>query len=399
MWQSQIGAVREGTKRVERFNGDIWYVDGVSGDDSDTGFSPDASLKTLAVALTKAANGDAISIAIGTYNENGLEVIQDGLHIWAQRGTTLIDTLGGIQTLLISGDNCVIDRLNIAQAGQIGLNITGLGCLFTEGFVLGATVGIDINGPGCIVERSGCSGYTVTGVDISSPSNALISVGCTGSGGATRGVYLSNTAADNNILRGVYSSGNGTSSIDMVPGCTGNTVFESSSGAGDGRWSNGDNVWSLDYADEVYHTTVFDGSGPGVDNLFSITGTVEIDWIFGDVETALSVDIGSVYLETSDGPVQNVITKSVGPTANSLGVGSTLLKTADAATNITILNSNQGEFQENTANKPKASFIVQEKSGVSTYIRLVYAGVATSGSIHWHCRFIPLTENGWLVPV
>src|SRR5215475_11694656 len=67
-----------------------WYVNGVSGSDSNNCTSPTTACKTIKHAISLAASGDSIIVAAATYTENltigiSLKVIGSGAN------TTIID--------------------------------------------------------------------------------------------------------------------------------------------------------------------------------------------------------------------------------------------------------------------------------------------------------------------
>jgi len=48
----------------------------------------------------------------------------------------------------------------------------------------------------------------------------------------------------------------------------------------------------------------------------------------------------------------------------------------------------------------KATFgIVQKTADVDTFIRANWSGNAASGELHWHCKWEPLTDDGFVEPV
>jgi hypothetical protein len=396
---SQIARI---TRPIPKTVGAQWYVDGADGDDGNDGMRPANSFATIGKALTEVAAGDIINVGVGVYDENGLELDKDGLQLLAARGTCLVDTTGGTQTLLVSGTGCTIVGVSIIQAGQIGIKITGDVCLFLESAVPASTIGCLLEGDNNIIERTFFYGYSTTGVEVTGAHNLLLELAVTGTNGPTRGIYLSDAAADYNKLRFIFSSGNATSPIEMVPGCQGNTIQSASFGAGDGRWIDGDNVWSdFTFDDIVYHTTVFSGGGPGAENLFRVYGSVDCEFLSGDVEVALSADVGNIYLRVWDGADSDLITSNIagGVDISSAPVDSFLVKTEDSGTALEYLASDRGRvFEQTSFTSPRVPFGINAKAGAATYIRVVWNGTATSGQIHWHLKWSPANEIGFIEP-
>lgn len=334
-----------------------------------------------------------------------MEISNNAVELWAEIGAELVDTATGPQTLLVSGHDCRVDGLHISQAGQVGLKVTGDECWIGNIMVKASTVAYDIDGNLTTLVLCSATGHTTTGFDISGNYCIVRESSAIGTDGATRGYYLSANTADYNTLKDCNSAGNGTAGFEIVAGCVDNTIKNCSSGAGDGRWVDADHnsTWpdfTLD--DEVFHMTTFSGDGPSSDNIFKITGLVEIQYIYGDVETQLNADVDDIYLDLWDGTNSVEITDNGGggTDTDNADVGSVFAKTEIATTVISLMKSDQCRVRENTnSKKPRLPFLVSQKKDTNTYIRVVYSGVATSGTIHWHCKWVPLTEDGFVEAV
>ena len=224
------------------YTGKSWYVDSVLGDDGNSGFYPDVPFATIGAALLVVAAGDAIILKTGVYDE-GVDLTLDGLELHGETGAILINTDPGT-VLTVSGDFCLVEGVLVAQAGQIGVLITGEGCQFWESFVTASTVGWDVN-DGAIFVRCISAGHTVTGFDIGVSNCTIYQCNAIGASTATRGFYLSAAAADRNILNECISSGNMTAGYEIVVGADNNTLMNCSSGGEDGlRVDNGlNNAW------------------------------------------------------------------------------------------------------------------------------------------------------------
>lgn len=224
--------------------GNIWVVDGTNGLDTNSGHSPNEPLQTIGAAVTAASPGDAIVIRPDTYDE-AVNLNKAGLQLWPELGVILTNTTPGIP-LTLSANNCVIKRggLIVSQIGQVGVHVTGQACRLEEIIVTAATIGIDIDATATIILRTNISGHTVTGIDIDSGGCILEDAQIVGSGGATRGFYLSSSSADGNILNRCISGGNATAGFEAIATTTGNIFKDSSSGEGDGSPIDGGlNSW------------------------------------------------------------------------------------------------------------------------------------------------------------
>jgi len=382
---------------IPLFTGTIWYVDASVGS-SGNGLSPGAAFKTIGEAIAAASEGDAIRIGAGTYTETGLDVNVNSIDVWCEYGAIIAPPSG--TALTISGDSCLVDgKLKVTPAaGQVGVLVSGDECVLEDVKVMNAGTGIRITGTGTILEGCAVGFPTSVGYDIQGDQTRLYHCSTVGNG-ATYGYKVSN-GADTGVLDSCTSIGHQSAGYYIDTGSQEWTILRCSSGAGDGRWVDVDNVnvWSSFTFDcEVFHTTMFDGSGPGTDNLFKVEGSVEVKYIFGDVTTALSADVGKVYLDLWDGTNSAEITDSAGTDVSSAPVGSLIIKTEKASSPIDLLQSDQCHVEENTSfREPRVPSVLTQKAGATTYIRLAYAGTATSGAIHWHCRWEPLTEDGFV---
>lgn len=388
--------------------GTQWYVDGADGDDGNNGYTTETAFATIGQAFSVVAPGDVITIGSAIYDEDGLDLSTDGVRIYAEIGVRLTNSaVGTSPVLLISGNYCSVSGLDIYDGlpkDRVGIQVTGANTSLDDVKCSASTVALDLDGNFCKVVSFRAIGYTVTGIDVSGEGNILTDCSVIGSGGATRGVYLSAASATANILRSIYSMGNGTASVEIAPAAIGNAVEDASFGAGDGRWIGLiGNVWSrIAYEDVVYNTTTFAGGGPGAQNLFRVDGSVEIEYITGDVVVALSADVGDIYLHLYDGTNSDLITSALGGGVNtdSAGVRSLFAKTALASAKLTLLKSDQGRiYEQSSFVTPRVPFIANSAGAAATYIRLEWDGVATSGEIHWHIKWSSLSKFGFVVPV
>jgi hypothetical protein len=383
--------------------GNVWYVS-ADGDNGNTGYTPDDPLLTIGYAISEAVAGDAITVKAGTYDESGLDMNLDGLELWGEIGTIINNSAAGT-VLTVSGDYCHVRDVRLTQAGQIGLHVTGLRGSYEDiESGPGNATSYRIDGTANALTNCHAGQSAATGFGIRANGTRLQNCGAIGAGGATRGFHVHNNAVRCRLYD-CSSVGNGTSGFEIATGSTDCLVKNGASGSGDGRWIDADNgsVWSnFTFDDEVYHTTTFAGGGGGSDNIFKVSGCVEIHYIYGDVHTVLSADVDNIYLDLWDGTVSVEITDNGGggTDTNSADVGSIFIKSEIATTGITLLQSNQGRVEENTSFRlPRTPFILNQKKDTNTYIRVVYSGVATSGAIHWHCKYFPLTEDGFVEAV
>ena len=387
-------------EHTPQFSGTIYYI-AIHGDDANNGLSPDNPKATFANIATIASNGDAITVDAGTYTETGIDIALDAFEIWWEIGALIEPASGTAFTL--SGDSCKMKGMhNITPAaGEIGLLISGDGCHVEHGKIIGGTSGIKVTGAGVMINNYAAGFQTAKGYDLQA-SQARLSDCSTVGNAATYGYSISN-GADTGVIKNCTSSGHATSPYHIATGSQDWTILNCSSGAGDGNRVDKDsaNVWSnYTFDNRVYHTITFDASGPTSSNLFRIYGTVLITEFSGDIETVLAADIGNAYIELYDGTNTIDVTDSPGPLFNSLPVATYLHKIDDADAQIAIADSSQVRLYEDaTKDGRDPNFQITAKNGTATYARIVYSGVGTSGAIHWHIQYKPLSEGGFVAPV
>jgi hypothetical protein len=290
------------TKNVPKFSGDIYYV-AKSGNDGNDGLTPTNPKLTIGGALAVAGAGDAITIGAGTYDENGLELAVNGLELWGELGATIVDTTTGTETLLVSGNSCRVRNVLVGQAGQIGIKITGNANWLEDVIVFASTVGFDVDGNNTVGIRNAAAAYTVTGLDMSGSDSFFDTMGLIGSGGATRGLYVSSSVSNRNAFKEFSSTGNATTGYEIVASAENNTLVGCVSGGGDGHYvDNGTNTFlGLDEHDSrEHHERVYpvpDGEGTAGDpiaiqsEINDETGSNTQKDYWGDVAMILAPDV------------------------------------------------------------------------------------------------------------
>ncbi len=387
------------TRHTRLFTGDVWYVDaGVAA--TGDGRTPDNAFLTIDEGITAAAAGDAITVKAGTYDEAGLDLSLAGLELWCEAGAFIVDTTPGT-CLTVSGGGCYINGAHFVQAGAVGVAVTGIGNILEDCIAVNCTTGFDIDEHSTQLFNCVSAGSTVTAFDIAERNTILRDCHAPGLGGATRGYYLSNAAVTRSLLDNCTSADNATAGFETVTGTAGNIIKDCSSGAGDGRWVDADhaNTWPGFSFDSVLHKVLtLDGSAS--QNLFQITGDVEVKYIYGAVETALAADVTGAVLELYDSTAAVDITATAAaPAISSLPVGSYLAKTGAAAVIMTVQSSAAGAVVENVGNIFALFTVMQKTAGANTFIRLTRAGAGASGVIDWRIEWRPLSSDGFVAVV
>ena len=397
--------VRDYTDRIPRFTGTIYYVDASRSDDSGTGLQPETAKKTIGAAIALASAGDAVTVKAGTYAE-AVNLNLNSLELWPEIGTIIAPASG--TPLTVSGHYCKV----ICPYGALRCNpvAAGTGVLVSGnwGYInnvrvpcnSSADIGFDVTGDGCVLYDCRCSSPLTAAFKLQGDKLKLMSC-CTGGEVADTsiGFWVTNNC-DKIRIKDCGSQGHSVSGFQIDSGCTNGAIDQCYSGRGDGRWSDNDHsaVWSDFHYDDVIDKSVeFDGSGPASVNLFKLTGSVLIDAFYGNVEEALSADIGTGYIDLYDGTNTVDITDAPGPSLNSLGVGSHLHKIDDATIALEIEDASQCRMYEDASKFGQdPNFQLTAKAGATTYVRFVYSGAGTSGEIDWYCKWKPLSEDGFL---
>jgi len=278
----EIGRIVElvdGGRHLPKFTGDIRYADAgiaVSGN----GLDPHRAFLTIGEAITASAAGDRIIVKTGVYDEDGLDMTLDGMELCCEIGVRISNSAGGGGTCLtISGDTCSVTGLVVQQAGQIGFDINGNGCSFSDCIATDCTISYDIDGIRCTFVRCRDQNGTVTGFDIATQENTLYLCNSIGTGGASRGFYLSAATACRNMLYQCLSAGNGTSGYETATGADGNAIVWCISGVNDGPPVDAgvDNVIGVETGDAItQHENITpnpDGEG-GAGNPIVVTSQI-----------------------------------------------------------------------------------------------------------------------------
>jgi len=155
----------------------------------------------------------------------------------------------------------------------------------------------------------------------------------------------------------------------------------------------------------VTKSVTFSSTGALVYPLFSVTGTVLVNSLYGIVTTVLAANhrVGAFRLNDQTAQVQ--ITSATGPTMDSAPVGSMIIADVLSATAASFKSSAAGAVLQPASAQTLSfspSILTQKMSagvGVETDIeyRFTSSTNPTTGVIKFYCGFIPLSDDGAIV--
>ncbi len=154
----------------------------------------------------------------------------------------------------------------------------------------------------------------------------------------------------------------------------------------------------------VTNSITFTGSNETVAvPVFRLTGSVQVNSLYGVVTTALGSNHTAAYWRLNDQTAQSDITLNTGTTMSSAAAGSILVKKGLATAALTLLTAAQERVSEPTTLETLyfSTFTIVAKPSANTDIEYVYttSSTPTSGVIKFYAGFIPLSDDGNLVAV
>ena len=134
--------------------------------------------------------------------------------------------------------------------------------------------------------------------------------------------------------------------------------------------------------------------------LFSVTGTINIRALYGEVTTVLGANNTAAYYQIDDQTATPDITLASGTTLSAAAVGSIIARTSVAGVAVTLANSSAGRVTDPvaaTAPDVFMPFFVTQKTGsILTTINFVYTTTETptSGVIRHNVKWEPVSNDG-----
>lgn len=133
--------------------------------------------------------------------------------------------------------------------------------------------------------------------------------------------------------------------------------------------------------------------------VFTVTGSVWILGIWGEVTTVISSNHTAGHLRTNDQTATIDITEAAtGIALSSLAVGTTFYKESLAAVALKLLDNAAAKMEESaSAGQPAmAPFVVTKKTAAVTTIdyRYTTTNAPSTGAIRFHALWLPLSSDG-----
>jgi len=141
-------------------------------------------------------------------------------------------------------------------------------------------------------------------------------------------------------------------------------------------------------------------AGAGDYNIFKVTGTVQVNLIYGIITTAIAAattDANLNLFPTGGAAIPITLGGGGGRDISSYTVGSYLSRIASATTMFAGNDASTG-IALHTNGNIYSMFVCGQKTGIETHIRLSVAGAGGSGVILWVCDWEPLSDDGLLEP-
>jgi hypothetical protein len=193
----------------------LWYVDGVHGNDQNNCRTPVTACRTIGHAVSLASSGDSIFVAGATYPEN-LTISFNLSVVGANPATTIVDG-GGINTVItISGGNVNLSRLTIrnghAPSGSSGGGINNYGTLMINNSNISGNVCAGLVCYGGGISNEAGHQLTVNNSTIVGNSSHFLGGGVADNGTATinNSTIVANYAPGGG---GIWVGGSGTASL------------------------------------------------------------------------------------------------------------------------------------------------------------------------------------------
>jgi hypothetical protein len=187
-----------------------WYVNGISGSDSNNCTSAQTACKTIGHAISLALSGDSIKVAAATYNEN--LTIGASLNILGSNTNTTIIDGGGVNTVVtVSNANAHVTLSNVTVRdgyARQGGGVYNNGMLTITRSIITGSSAVGPVGSGGGIFNAGT--LTINNSTLSKNSGRGTASGGLGGGIGNAGTAtINNSTITGNIVSGVFGAGFG----------------------------------------------------------------------------------------------------------------------------------------------------------------------------------------------
>jgi hypothetical protein len=187
-----------------------WYVNGISGSDSNNCTSAQTACKTIGHAISLASSGDSIKVAAATYNEN--LTIGASLNILGSNTNTTIIDGGGVNTVVtVSNANAHVTLSNVTVRdgyARQGGGVYNNGMLTITRSIITGSSAVGPVGSGGGIFNAGT--LTINNSTLSNNSGRGTASGGLGGGIGNAGtVTVNNSTFTGNSVSGVFGAGFG----------------------------------------------------------------------------------------------------------------------------------------------------------------------------------------------
>jgi hypothetical protein len=152
---------------------------------------------------------------------------------------------------------------------------------------------------------------------------------------------------------------------------------------------------------KVGHT--LNGNGAQLDNIFAITGAVEVVALWAEcTEATNATTCTTTYFDLYDSTAAVEITDNGGTDLSAITVGSIISKISIATSALVKMGNAVGFIVDGVAASGTVfcPFIAVKKSGAATYIRFCFTGDAdTDIDMTFNVRYVPISTDGSIASV
>jgi hypothetical protein len=133
-------------------------------------------------------------------------------------------------------------------------------------------------------------------------------------------------------------------------------------------------------------------------NIFKVTGSIRLIGLYSYVTTQIANTSSTLYVRAYSTNGIADLTDAPGSNIQNLPVGATLVRSGPVTSVISIANPTSGPaiIENASYRNPETTVNVVSDINADTYIQIILSNPVASGVMKWHCRYEPLSDNGYL---